>query len=487
MNPVEGDRTASLESGLIIGGRVVDRSEGGTMDHINPATGKAHMSFPVASVEEVSQAVCAARAAFDDWRSWQPDARRDVLMRLADLLVENAERLGVICTLESGSLYSEYNARYAADWFRYYAGWADKLSGESINPYPSRGLDYTVPEPIGVAGIIVTWNGPLGFCGMAGAPALAAGCTIVVKSPELAPFSPVTFARLCAQAGIPPGVVNVVTGGPEVGDALIRHEGVDKISFTGGTVTARKLQEVCALTLKPLVMELGGKSANIVFADAEIEEAIALAARFTGAAGQGCSLPTRLLVERTVYDRVVEGVVRRAEQVAVGDPFDPAITMGPVISEGAATRIVSMVDEAIREGSATLVTGGHRIGGDLADGFFVEPTVLAGVDPNSRIAREEIFGPVLTVIPFDTEGEAVEIANSTRYGLAAYVQTTDMSRAHRLVSRLQAGNVHINGSGPGPVSPASPFGGVKQSGYGRQGGRDGILEFVQTKNVYWNI
>ena len=457
------------------------------MEHVNPATGLAQKSFPVASVGEVDEAVRAARAAFPAWRRWLPDERREVLRRLSDLLLANGVEIGTIASLQSGSLYSTYNAENAAAWYRYYAGWADKLSGESIRVFPGRGTDLTVPTPIGVAGIIVTWNGPLGFCGMAGAPALAAGCCVVIKAPDLAPFCTVTFGRLCLEAGIPPGVVNIITGGPEVGHALVTHPEVDKVSFTGGTATARKLQESCAATLKPLVMELGGKSANVVFADADLDQAIGVASRFTAAAGQGCSLPTRLLVERPVYDRVVEGVVRRAESVVVGDPFDPASTMGPVISEAAADRILGMVERAAEGDAGRVVTGGQRAGGALEKGFFVEPTVIVDVDPASEIAHEEIFGPVLCVTPFDDEAEAVAVANGTRYGLAAYVQTSDMARAHRLIDELDAGNVHINGSGPGPVSPASPFGGVKQSGYGRQGGREGVAEFLYTKNVYFNV
>jgi len=376
---------------------------------------------------------------------------------------------------------------YVAEWFRYYAGWADKISGESFDPYPFGGIDFTVPEPVGVVGLIVTWNGPLGFCAMGGAPALAAGCCLVIKSPELAPFSPVTFGRLCLEAGIPPGVVNVVTGGPDVGNALVSHPGVDKISFTGGTVTARKLQEACAATLKPMVMELGGKSANLIFADADLDTAIALSSRFTNNAGQGCSMPTRLLVERSVYQQVIDGVTDRASQVVAGDPFDPKVTMGPVISAGAVTRILGVIDHATESGAGRLQLGGHRIGGDLADGYFIEPTVFVDVDNTSNLAQEEIFGPVLSVLPFDDEEEAIALANGTSYGLAAYAHTRDMYRARRLIRDLQAGNVHINGTGPGPLSPASPFGGVKQSGYGRQGSRHGLAEFLDVKNVYFNI
>jgi aldehyde dehydrogenase (NAD+) len=479
------DRSGLLQSKMLVGGRWIEESDGGVMSHTNPATGQ-RKSFPLASVKEVDEAVEAARQAFESWRRVQPDVRRDLLRRVAALLREREDQIGSVMSQESGSLYSPYNARYVSDWFEYYAGWADKISGEQIRAYPSEGLDYTIPEPVGVVAALVTWNGPLGFCGMAGAPALAAGCTIVVKTPELAPFSAATFGEICLEAGLAPGVVNIIHGGPDIGEALIRHPGVDKVSFTGGTATAKKLQVACADTLTPLVMELGGKSANIVFDDADIERSISLASRFTGSSGQGCSLPTRLLVQDTVYDQVVAGVVDRVEKVVVGDPFDPKTTMGPVISENACSRILRMIEDGVRDG-ASLLTGGRRLDGPLAEGSFLSPTVLGDVDPASPIAQDEIFGPVLCVTRFHDESEAVSIANSTPYGLAAYVQTTSFPRAQRMIHALEAGNVHINGSGPGPVSPSSPFGGVKQSGYGRQGGIEGLREFLSTKNVLINI
>jgi acyl-CoA reductase-like NAD-dependent aldehyde dehydrogenase len=481
------DRSRVLESGLLIGDRWVRDSAGGTMEHVNPATGKPHKTFAIASVGEVDDAVAAASAAFEGWRRWKPDARREVLLRLSQLLLDHKQEIGAISALESGNIYSDFVGTNVSDWVRYYAGWADKITGESIDAYPYDGIDFTVPEPVGVVGLIVTWNGPLGFCAMGGSPALAAGCCLVIKSPELAPFSPVTFGRLCLEAGIPPGVVNVVTGGPEVGHALVSHPGVDKVSFTGGTATARKLQEACAATLKPMVMELGGKSANIVFADADVDAAIPMSSRFTNNAGQGCSMPTRLIVQRPVYEQVLDGVVERVGAVVAGDPFDPGVTMGPVISAGAAERILGIIDRAQGESAGRLVVGGHRIGGELADGFFIEPTVFADVDNRSDLAQNEIFGPVLCVMPFDDEDEAVALANATTYGLAAYAHTSDMRRARRLIRNLRAGNVHINWTGPGPVSPASPFGGVKQSGYGRQGSRHGLEEFLEVKNVYLNI
>lgn len=479
-------RVNTLRSGLIIGDQFIEHTSAGTMEHVNPATGKVQKEFAVASVADVDAAVAAARAALPEWRRWSPDARRDVLLKLADLLTERAGEFGVISTLEAGHLYSEYDVLYVADWVRYYAGWADKISGESIRAFPATGLDYSIPEPIGVAAIFVASNGPIGFCGMSGAPALAAGCTIVFKSPELAPFSPVLFTQVCQQAGIPAGVVNVLTGGPEVGDALARHPGVNKIVFTGSVPTAKKLQAAAAESVTPLLLELGGKSANIVFPDADLSRSCLLAARFTGNAGQGCTLPTRLLVHEDVYDEVVEGVLGHVSQMVAGDPFDPKTTLGPIINEASINRIQGLVDRAVSSGAAKLLTGGHRLGGELADGFFYAPTVLGDVDPYSEIAQNEIFGPVLCVTRFSSEEEVVKIANATHFGLAAYVQTKDMGRAQRMIAALESGSVHINGSGPGPVSPSSPFGGVKQSGYGRQGGVDGLREFLSIKNVLIN-
>jgi aldehyde dehydrogenase (NAD+) len=481
------DRTAILETSLIIGDRRIDDAKGGWLEHINPATGQPNPPLSMASVEEVDDAVVSAREGFEVWKRWTPDKRRDALFRLADLMTAQSAELGVIGALETGAPYSDYGWAYSADWLRYYAGWADKITGESINAYPYPGIDYTKPEPYGVVAVFTASNGPSGFFGMAGAPALAAGCAIVVKPPELAPYSGITFGRLALEAGLPPGVVNVVNGGAEVGNALVTHTGIDKVTFTGGTATGKRLQAACAETLTPLVLELGGKSANIIFADADIDAAIVPSARFTNNAGQGCSMPSRLLVERSVYERVIDGVHEVTKQVVVGRPFDEGVTMGPVISEASANRIVNLVTEAKDTGAATVLCGGGRVGGDLADGWFVEPTILVDVDNSAPIAQTEIFGPVLCVMPFDTEEEAIALANDTGYGLAAYAQTRDMNRAHRLIDGLNAGTVQINSTGPGPVSPASPFGGIKQSGYGREGSRLGLHEFLMIKNVYLNI
>ena len=482
------ERVSLLETGLLLGDRWVHETAAGTMDHTNPATGKVQKSFPVAGRVEIEEAVAAARAAFPAWRDWRPDERRLVLQRIAHLIGERGEEFGVISALEGGGPFSSRGSSVAASWFDYYAGWADKIDGSVYRPYSSRGLDYTLPEPVGVVAVIITWNGPIGFFGMSVAPALAAGCCVVLKAPELAPFSSSTFGRLCLEAGLPAGVLNIVTGGPECGDALVRHPGIDKISFTGGTATARIIQASAAESLTPMVMELGGKSANIVFEDADLERATVLAARFTNANGQGCSLPTRLLLQDSIHDRIVDQLLLHLqEKVVVGDPFDPRTTMGPVISEVACERILSLIDRARDDGAGKVVLGGERLGGDLAEGFFVPPTVFVNVNNSSEIAQNEIFGPVLSVLRFSDEDEAVALANDTHYGLAAYVQTNDISRGHRLASRLEAGNVHLNGSGPGPVSPSTPFGGIKQSGYGRQGARVGLDEFLHTKNVFVNL
>lgn len=480
------DRTACLETALVIGDRRVGASHGGSLEHLNPATGNVNKAVAMASLEELDEAVASARAALEGWRRWTPDARRDVLIRLADLLAASGEELGTIVALEGGQPFSAMAGWYPSLWFRYYAGWADKLTGERINAYPLQGIDFTIPEPVGVVGLFVASNGPLGFCAMGGAPALAAGCSLVIKSPEIAPFSALTFGRLCLEAGIPPGVVNVVNGGPEIGHAIASHPGIDKISFTGGVTTARKLQAACAQTLKPMVMELGGKSANIVFADADLASVIPQAARWTFNAGQGCTMPTRLLVERPIYERVIDGVADLVSQVVIGRPFDAGVTMGPVITEASADRIVNLVKDAKHTGAGRVIMGGERIGGDLASGFFVEPTMLVDVDNTSAIAQTEIFGPVLCVMPFDDEDEAVALANDTQYGLAAYAHTKDMPRARRLIDSLRAGSVQINSTGPVSLSPAAPFGGMKQSGYGRQGSRLGIEEFLSIKNVYLN-
>ena len=471
--------------GLLIDGRWHDPDS--RSDHVNPATGKVQASVPLAGPGAMDDAVRAARRALPGWRDWPAADRRDVLLRIAARLRREADDLGTLATLENGapaSFTPVLCGALPAEYFTYYAGWVDKLEGGVVPLDPNRALDYILPEPYGVVAVIIPWNGPLTSVGQKVAPALAAGNTVVLKPPELAPFTSLRFGELSLEEGLPAGVLNVVPGGPEAGDALVRHPGVDKISFTGGIATARTVQAAAADQLTPLVLELGGKSANIVFADAELDAAVTMAVQMGIAtlSGQGCVLPTRLLVEDSVYDEVVEQVVDLSESLVVGDPFDPSTIMGPVISAGHCQRIEAVIARAQSEGAGRLLMGGKRLEADLADGYFLPPTIFGEVDNRSDLAQNEIFGPVLSVLRFHTEAEAVAVANDTRYGLGAYVHTRDLQRAHRTARQLEAGYVGVNGFPLLP--PGAPFGGTKDSGYGREGGRAGLMEFVQWKNVY---
>ncbi|MDF3312131.1 aldehyde dehydrogenase family protein [Rhodococcus sp. T2V] len=471
------------DSSLLIGDQRISSVPGGTMDKINPATGTLLGSFPVAGKAEVDAAVAAAKDAFPKWRATSPGERRRIMIRIAELLDENSEQFVMLHALESGApVNPAFGATMAIDHFMYYAGWADKIGGELAPIYPSTGFDYVKHEPYGVIGALLTWNGPLMTAAMKVAPAIAAGNTVVIKPAELAPFAAIRFGELCLEAGLPPGVINVITGGPEAGDAIVRHPDVAKISFTGGIVTARHILRAAAETITPVVMELGGKSANVVFDDADIATAAAHATAFAMSAGQGCLLPTRLLVQAGVYDRVVEQVVNTVGQIRVGDPLDPGTVMGPVISEAARDRIRGVIDDARAAGTGELLTGGDS---PSVKGFYVNPTVFGGVDNSSSLAQNEVFGPVLSVIPFSDEDEAIAIANDSTFGLAGYVHTRDVARAHRVADRLDAGFISVNGHNPMPAS--TPFGGNKQSGYGREGGRAGLEEFLHHKNVYVSL
>jgi aldehyde dehydrogenase (NAD+) len=466
--------------GLLIGKEQRAEGSGGTFDHVNPATGRVQATIPAAGPSEVDEAVAAATAASAEWRGWPPSARRKVLFRLSELITRDSEELSVLGALEAG-IPVALGTALCTEWLEHAAGWAERLEGQVVPTEPGRILDYTLPEPYGVVAVILTWNAPLASIGMTVGPPLAAGCCVVLKPSELAPFTAAQFGGLCLEAGIPPGVVSVLPGAGETGGAIVAHPGIEKVSFTGGAATARRIAAACAEGLKPCLFELGGKSANIVFEDANLDAAMGTAARVIGLSGQGCTHPTRMLVQSKVYEEMIKRVSVLYDSIPVDDPLLPTTMMGPVISAASADRILGMIDRAVAAG-ATVRAGGNRLDGEFGDGFFIRPTVLADVPHDSEISQVEVFGPVLAVTPFEDEDHAVSMANGTSYGLAAYVHTRDISRAHRMAHRLDAGSVGINGGGV-PAGPGAPFGGRKQSGFGVEGGLAGVREFLRYKNV----
>jgi aldehyde dehydrogenase (NAD+) len=473
------------KKGLLIADDRVSAPSGGLFEHRYPGTGRVQAEVPLAGKQDVDAAVTAARQAFPAWRAMPPAERGRLLHRLGDLIERETPALAQIVTRESGRVVKDtvLDGAIAAALARYYAGWADKCDGSVVSTAPFPGLDYVVPEPYGVIAGIVPFNVTLISMALKATAALAAGNTMVVKPPEVTPFAALRLGELALEAGIPAGVLNVIPGAAEAGDALVRHPGIDKISFTGGEATARAILRGAAETLKPVALELGGKAANIVFPDADLDLAATFAVTMGTVmwTGQGCILPSRLFVHQDIYDSFVEKVVGIAGSFRVGDPMDPASAVGPVINERACERILGVIDNARAAGLGTLLTGGHRISGDLRDGYFVAPTVFGDVDNRSTLAQEEIFGPVLSVLRFSDEAEVVAKANDTRYALAAWLFTNDLSRAHRVARDLEAGVVYVNGFG---FSATAPFGGGKQSGFGREGGKWGIDEFLHTKNVY---
>jgi len=472
------------DSALLIGGDRVSTSSAGTAVHYFAATGEPDPPIPIAGAAEVDRAVAAAREGFRAWAGCSPDRRRDALFHLADLVIEHGDELIALSIRDSSFPIpvAKLGPERAAGGLRYYAGWADKIGGEVVPTWFGPAFDYAVEEPFGVVAIFATWNTPVYNVGLTIAPALAAGNAVIVKPSELAPYAYLRFGELCLEAGLPAGAVNVLPGGAEAGRELTLHPGVDKVHFTGGGPTGRTVAALAASVLKPIDLELGGKSANLVFPDCDLEDAVRTSmGAIIGGSGQTCITAGRMLVHESVVDQAVDIAVCFAESAVVGHPFDPATTMGPVISNPARERMLGMIGRARDEG-AKLCAGGGRPEGAPEGGFYIEPTVLRDVDPQSQLAQEEVYGPVLAICSFATEDEAVAIANGTPYGLSAYVQTDDVKRVHRVASRLQAGSVYVNGRGGLP--PAVPFGGYKQSGYGRLGGREGLRAFLQTKNVW---
>ncbi len=471
-----------------IDGRDTAPSSGATFPSYNPTTGKVWGDFALGDKADVADAVAAAKSAFAKWKAISPTRRGRLLMRWADAIHANADKIGRIETSQNGKLLNEMvlQARIVPDWLYYYGGLADKVEGRVIPLDRTSVLNYTLREPLGVVGVIMPWNSPLFLAIMAVAPALAAGNTVVIKPSEVTPASVIEAARLAEEAGIPAGVINVVTGDRATGEALIDDADVAKIAFTGGVEAGRAVGTRAAARFARFTLELGGKSANIVFPDADMKQAEAgLLAGIFAAAGQTCVAGSRALVHRKIRDDVLEVLSKRAAGIRIGDPLDPGTQMGPVASKAQLEKDESMVGRAVADG-AELIFGGKRANPPgFPDGYFFSPTILANVAPDSYIAQNEVFGPVLSVIPFEDEEEAIALANGTPFGLAAGVWTLDIRRAHRVARELQAGTVWINMYRA--MTFNSPFGGYKSSGIGRQNGIEAIDQYLQTKSVWCEL
>lgn len=472
-----------------IAGRDASATDGRTFRSFNPTTGQVWGTFADSSAADVDAAVGAAASALDGpWGRLSPTRRGRLMMKWGDKIAEHAERIAALETAQNGKLYAEMHtqARLVQDWLYYFGGLADKVEGTVIPLDRTSVFNYTLREPLGVVAVIVPWNSPTFLTIMALSPILAAGNTVVIKPSEVTSASAIELARLAEEAGIPPGVINVVTGLRGAGEALVDHPKVAKINFTGGDVGGRAIATAAGKRLVSTVLELGGKSPNIVFADADLDRAEAgVLAGIFAAAGQTCVAGSRAYIQRPIYERFVDRLVARAGRIVLGDPMNPATQMGPVATAAQLAKDETMVRRALADGAEILVGGERASVPEFPDGYFFSPTILHNLSTGNCLLREEVFGPVLGVIPFDDESEVVSAANDTPFGLAAGVWTRDLTRAHTMARTLQAGTVWINTYRA--MAFNSPFGGYKDSGLGRQNGIHAIDQYLQTKSVWCEL
>lgn len=473
---------------LFINGEWCEPLSGKYLESMNPYTGKPWCLIPQSNTQDVDKAIESAHLAFTqgEWAKMHPSKRGQILRKLGDLIAENADKLAQIEVTDNGKLLSEMSAQlhYIPQWFYYYAGLADKIEGAVLPIDKADVFNYTRYEPLGVVVAIVPWNSPLMLATWKLAPALAAGNTVVLKPSEFTSASAFELAKLIQQAGFPPGVVNVISGyGSEIGDRLVTHPKVAKVAFTGGTQTGKHILQQAANNITPVTLELGGKSPNIVFADANVENAVkGVISGIFAATGQTCIAGSRLLVEKKIHDSFVEKVVAFAKTAKMGNPLSLDTQVGPVTTQPQYQKILDYIQIAEAEGAKCVLGGKPAHRPECGDGWFIEPTIFTQVHNKMRIAQEEVFGPVLSVIPFEDEAEAITLANDVIFGLAAGLWTQDLKKIFRMSQQLQAGTVWINTYRM--LSYLSPFGGYKQSGLGRESGQHALYEYLQQKSVW---
>ena len=473
---------------LLIDGKWVEAVSAKTFDTFNPSTGELLASVAEGDSADIDRAVDAARRAFNGpWRKFKPFERQNLLLRLADLVEQNFDELAALDTLDMGAPITRTRANRlrVIGMLRYYAGQATSIHGETIeNSLPGDYISFTLKEPVGVVGAIIPWNGPLAATIWKIGPVLATGCTVVLKPAEEAPLTSLRLAELCQEAGVPPGVINVVTGyGETAGAALSAHPDVDKVAFTGSHITGQKIIRASAGNLKRVSLELGGKSPDVVFADADLDAAVPGAGMAVFAnSGQICSAGTRLFVEQKIYEEFTSRVADYSRTLRVGNSSDPETQIGPLVSTEQLDRVTGYLAIGRQEGARPLSGGERLMDGDMAKGYFVPPTVFADVRDDMRIAQEEIFGPVISAIPFTDIDEVIERANKTSFGLGSGLWTQDVNKAHRLARSIRAGSVWINCYQA--MDPAVPFGGYKMSGYGRESGKQHVEEYLNVKAVW---